>query len=1270
MSLRRGAFQLPRLPTLLEQQEAMQREEDMPTPEEERSLLHRSLGWLQYAGETLAKPQRAVAGAASYLTGGPAGGGLLNLIPFSDTLGITDPQEAVRPSQVMEQWGMLPENEPGADWMDVPRVAADVILDPLWLAAGPARAATKFGIASAKVAAEATKSLPKSAELFGQVLKGIQPAERVMVAEDIAAAIDKGAELASKIGGTTRVAPDQTFVQLLDKLGQPVAKIAPKAEAKAINAAQVAQAKVPIPGTSAAAMAEDIRAGRRGIAALKLPWAEAPLTIGGKEMVLGAGSERAAKMVESAMYGHLLSMPVIRGMFSPYVAGIPTPAGQKARDLARGAYDNAAGVIHDTAPAADEIQKGVGTLFESLKGHFEKTGNLVALRNVDEFLTYLGEMGIKGERATAEQMTAQLVRRHEIPVEQAGEIAAKAHELTSFFGGTEDLVKARTADLGGAAAVVQDNNPTLVHVARKGAKQVKQPQSLERGRRARVFPTTSASDIARRREYNIPGGSVPVNRAIEEKFTERTGIDLPVFVGDRALSAEAQQDLRLYLATQLGKRPEEVEKVSLSDLRGQFLRQKWLDPLGTQALEDGRWSQEEFGRWAKAFYKPGRNDGPSRLGNLVKHWEDKPASAVELGVYDMNYLARNRENLDQTIRALANLEGVHNLARGSMRFVEQGAPAPRGTMSLVEAYHAIKKPVAGEVSKMTHALDKEGRGMFTMMRDWAKQNPEAAAEIAAKNPKWVIQTAEDADLLELAERFTVDNRVPKVASQYFVLEDKATREGLGAAFDKFTRFWARAATLGIIIPRPGFEVRNYIDSALWRGGSRATGEEYRALDCVRGLGEAFKPVIWGKGPRGFDFDPSKTKWGQAAVDAKLLGSATPSLMYGAEKWADEPISSFKGFLEPYTALTGGQPRQYAGLPWYRKWVGQLWAPEVGIAGGKRPAYGMTQEAGMRAYATTEWLSRFPIFHAAMERGMTPSQAKALVDQIQYPYGRHVLGAIPTSFSERHMRTVVPFWRFAQRNIPYHLGQLINRPGGLEAQTIKGAMYAQQEAAGPDAYIPQWMRQSVAVPLGGPPNEQQFLRQLGLSIEQIPFATAPGTFPGIGTVENMPSRRAAQLAVSQMNPILSLIYKMTTGRDPYTQESIKDIRGPLTAIGGPQMLAPQMLASGTPAGPLMQSYTSFADERLDPWQKVLNWATGIRTGTYDLPKMRERELAEVLEREAMAEPGVRAFDVPYLPARLQETASEETKKALKRSAAYSARLSRERRKERALEGLAP
>ena len=112
-----------------------QEEEDEITP----GLLSKSMRALEYVGETLDKPGRALRGL---LAGRPEAA--LNLIPFSDMLGITDPQKSTTGRELVEKLGFAPNDpdkwfEPG----DIAGFAAEVLLDPLTYVSGGAASLTK-----------------------------------------------------------------------------------------------------------------------------------------------------------------------------------------------------------------------------------------------------------------------------------------------------------------------------------------------------------------------------------------------------------------------------------------------------------------------------------------------------------------------------------------------------------------------------------------------------------------------------------------------------------------------------------------------------------------------------------------------------------------------------------------------------------------------------------------------------------------------------------------------------------------------------------------------------------------------------------------------------------------------------------------------------------------------------------------------------------------------------------------------------------------------
>lgn len=120
------------------------------SPEEETSLyrdvLGAGMGGLQYVGETLDKPGRAIRG----LLAGDFGE-LLNLLPFSDMMGITDPRDQTTGRDLLHEYGLATENDPDKwEVADFTGFGAEVLLDPLTYMTFGASALGKTGHAVRK----------------------------------------------------------------------------------------------------------------------------------------------------------------------------------------------------------------------------------------------------------------------------------------------------------------------------------------------------------------------------------------------------------------------------------------------------------------------------------------------------------------------------------------------------------------------------------------------------------------------------------------------------------------------------------------------------------------------------------------------------------------------------------------------------------------------------------------------------------------------------------------------------------------------------------------------------------------------------------------------------------------------------------------------------------------------------------------------------------------------------------------------------------------
>lgn len=171
------------------------------TPDEQESLLSQItggiLGGVQYVGETLDKPGAALRGL---LAGQPEE--LLNLIPFSDAMGITNPEERVSGRDLLERGGLLDANTPGLDAGDVAGFGAEVLLDPLNL--------VSFGGKGAITAAgKALMAADKAAGVVPRMLEhAVSPAQHIAELAGDAGKLGAAASLGEHSGAALRTAQE------------------------------------------------------------------------------------------------------------------------------------------------------------------------------------------------------------------------------------------------------------------------------------------------------------------------------------------------------------------------------------------------------------------------------------------------------------------------------------------------------------------------------------------------------------------------------------------------------------------------------------------------------------------------------------------------------------------------------------------------------------------------------------------------------------------------------------------------------------------------------------------------------------------------------------------------------------------------------------------------------------------------------------------------------------------------------------------------------
>lgn len=166
---------------------------DVPqlTEGEQDSLLKQArrtaMSGLQYVGETLDKPGSAVRGL---LAGKPEQ--LVNLVPFSDTVGLTDPETRVSGRDLGEKLGLLAANKKGFDLGDLAGFGIELATDPLtWVGGGVAKSFTKLGLQKADAAAAAIKAATPSSKVTRAEVLAMDTAS-MLTPDEIIASVARG----------------------------------------------------------------------------------------------------------------------------------------------------------------------------------------------------------------------------------------------------------------------------------------------------------------------------------------------------------------------------------------------------------------------------------------------------------------------------------------------------------------------------------------------------------------------------------------------------------------------------------------------------------------------------------------------------------------------------------------------------------------------------------------------------------------------------------------------------------------------------------------------------------------------------------------------------------------------------------------------------------------------------------------------------------------------------------------------------------------------
>jgi hypothetical protein len=270
---------------------------------------------------------------------------------------------------------------------------------------------------------------------------------------------------------------------------------------------------------------------------------------------------------------------------------------------------------------------------------------------------------------------------------------------------------------------------------------------------------------------------------------------------------------------------------------------------------------------------------------------------------------------------------------------------------------------------------------------------------------------------------------------------------------------------------------------------------------------------------------------------------------------------------------------------------------------------------------TDSMNRMVPFLKNLMDGASPKVASEIADKLQVSYH-------PRNYSKTEqqvLKRLVPFYSFSSRMTPAVAGELLQRPGGGLAQTIR----AENRMRGEDPSLPEQIQESLSIPLGqNSDGSKKFLTGFGLMHED-PLSLLSS--PGLETL-------------SRMNPLIKGPLEYFTGHsfhqrgpdggapleslDPTIGRIIANVTGEKDAspVLGSQFI--ESAAANSPVSRLLTSLRTLTEtpERKGVGSKAANLLSGFRI-TDVSPQKQDRVIRELLDQQ-MKEAGGRAYNKVY------------------------------------------
>lgn len=1260
-------------------------------PEEENSLLSEigsgTLSAISYFGQTLDKlfGGRAVRGAIGHLAAGDPGKAAreaLSVVPMSDMLGITNPQDTIYGDDLLRNLG-ISRNAGLASTIGV-----EMLLDPATYLTGGLSYFGKVPTAAGRVA--------DAAGLLQKTLRPRLAAPTLDRATDAITGTGKLAKGPRELGMTT------TLRQALDATGDEsadwLAKVTQAAEGAGENLDELLDTSLTAGGGIGLPFRKPSTTG---------DFATGPLNyLLGMDRSLAFDPLRAARRLDRIgdfTANNYLSRAAVAAV-SPKVRGMATRAGQAfARDADADIERMAGAAGTQIADAAMQVGKDP---------RIAATG--LSLDDVQDVMNMAAEHtwhGARGKVAERFQGVAPSERFRIAAVEELKSRNLPPQAITdaveALAGPLEPLLQ-RSDDLVARERAIGFNQSYLAaDYSDYGAQRQRlTPDGRLMGRAGtignRPVPDKIGAALSRKDWTDIPGGTVGVNEKIIKWGAPAKAalVDAPVHNLAKEAQVEAMHNLdpdffdwyvrtdadtwltdwqaeQILKEMQQGKPWDAIAKTPT----GRKLPRDFIDDAAQDIM---LWEPDDL-----TLYNTIRKTHPAQRAakfseaqlDLYKQMQDewqrtevflRGAAAVDPAYHQGQKMFSNDFMRGMITRMTAGEEriglgrGIQGaLAEQSIRAPRGLGAAPAGTVPLQDALNTLgmtEKTALQRMAERLHAAGRMSDGQYQAMRDaQGAFLPEALIDLGRN-------TFVPAELVEDAVRAADKGSSPRYLEKALRVFDGVTNVFKGNATVMWPAFHARNWLSAII---NNFEADTFDPTAGALEKFIAPYKHAWAIVSGKTLPEkvtARLAKLWrmpGATPEeitqlvrakiaGFEVAP---RWGTMGTDlVGDTGVVSRSLIDeipGAQPRSANPLALAKAGLSvppgtPVSLLDRINPMATRGGTARSLEAGKsLYAP---VAIGEEVA------------DYSEQILRIAPFIAHLMQGKADDVAAAISKGSNVDYSK------VTRFERGVLKRIFPFWMWTSRQLPWKLAMLQKKPGGVTRQAIR----ATDAFARRNEFTPPHIAQNTALALGQTPGKPEYSRFLTMDLphESVFNTMVPGHDLG-STLQKTGSK-----ILSQSHPLLKLIGEGITGQSFFQQgretADLDPVLGRLTAnVSGAEQVPfkTPWIDQAVMASPFSRYVTTakqLTDSRRGAGATAVNLLTGLRVSDVPLDKHREAAARELAEAKLQDSPYFREFSHPYVSAADYPYLSDEEKMLARLLSTQASRKQQEARQRRKLQ----